>query len=69
MHQKRKGNAPLTKEHKTDKKMRQYKVKAYYKGLLRKEIPATGRRMAEAMKRVLKKDYGFKDNEIDIVRA
>lgn len=49
--------------------MRQYKVKAYYKGLLRKEIPATGRRMAEAMKRVLKKDYGFKDNEIDIVRA
>lgn len=69
MHQKIKGNAPLTKGHKKDKKMNNYKVKAYYNGLLRMEIPATGKRMAEATKRVLKKDYGFKNNEIDIVKA
>lgn len=48
--------------------MAQYKIKAYYKGLLRKTQIVTGKRMAEAVKRVFMQDYGFKSNEIEVTK-
>lgn len=48
--------------------MNSYKVKAYYKGLLRMEIVAKGMKMAQAYKRVYMQDYGFQAAEIDIIK-
>lgn len=48
--------------------MAQYKIKAYYKGLLRKTQIVTGKRMAEAAKRVFMQDYVFKSNEIEVTK-
>lgn len=52
----------------TETDMAQYKIKAYYKGLLRKTQIVTGKRMAEAVKRVFMQDYGFKSNEIEVTK-
>lgn len=49
--------------------MAQYKIKVYYKGLLRKTQVVTGKRMAEAVKRVFMQDHGFKSNEIEITKV
>ena len=49
--------------------MKQYNVKAYYKGLLRMSQQVNGKKMAEAVKRVFMKNYGFTSEEIDIVRV
>ena len=49
--------------------MTQYKIKAYHKGLLRKSQIVTSKRMAEAVKRVYMQEYGFKNNEIDIIKV
>ena len=49
--------------------MAQYKIKVYYKGLLRKSQVVTGKRMAEAVKRVFMQDHGFKSNEIEITKV
>lgn len=48
--------------------MKQYKVKAYYKTLLRMQTVVTGKRTAEAVKRVYIKDYGFNAADIDIIK-
>lgn len=53
----------------TETDMAQYKIKAYYKGLLRKTQVVTGKRMAEAVKHVFMQNYGFKGNEIDIIKV
>lgn len=48
--------------------MRQYKVKAYKNGILKMQVTVTGRRIAEAAKRVYIKDHHFEAKEIDIIK-
>lgn len=48
--------------------MNTYKVKAYFNGLLRMQAEAKGMRQAQAVKRVYINEYGFLNNEIDIVK-
>lgn len=49
--------------------MNTYKVKAYYGDLLRMQSEAKGMRMAQAIKRVYMKDYGFKNDEVKITKV
>lgn len=49
--------------------MNAYKVKAYFNGLLRMQAEAKGMRQAQAFKRVYISDYGFKKDEIDIIKV
>lgn len=48
--------------------MKQYKVKAYNKGLLRMSQIVMGKKMAEAVKRIYVYEYGFSTKDVDIVR-
>lgn len=48
--------------------MNKYIVKAYYGDLLRMQSQADGKKMAQAMKRVYMKDYGFKNEEVVITK-
>lgn len=49
--------------------MNRYKVKAYYKDLLRKQFVVVGIRQARAYKRVLMADYGFTKDEVEIIKV
>lgn len=48
--------------------MKQYKVKAYSKGLLQMSKIVSGKKMAEAIKRIYVYECGFAAKDVDIVR-